>query len=305
MSSKKTKILIIEDNKDLSNQIRLQLEGIGHEVDQAYDDTKGIQKTIETLPDIVILDVLLPEETGYNVCREIKRNTKTRDIGIIMLTNLRGQEKEKKGFESGTNFYLTKPYDWQKLETRINTLLSRKKPYILPKTGCSLSLSCIPDREIHIDSKGRLSLSEYSENNLLINTSEYAKRATAAYEHNSREDIKIIGKDLYKAIFIEHDKIFGTYNLANGRVGDEDLQIRFIVDRGLISFPFEFLFNDKEYFVLKHPFARKIRGVDIRRKQLSPTFFNSLWEKQKSLKKIIDILTLEILISITTKNICL
>lgn len=121
----KKKILIIEDEKDLVKGLKINLADEGYEVDCAFDGAEGLHKAMEQTPDLIILDIMLPEMNGLEVCRELRQ--KNIDIPIIMLT-AKGEEIDKVlGLEIGADDYITKPFSLRELIARIKAHLRKTK----------------------------------------------------------------------------------------------------------------------------------------------------------------------------------
>ena len=119
----KKKILIIEDEEDLIKGLKLNLAIEGYEVDFALDGSEGLQKALEETPDLIILDIMLPEKDGLEVCKELRQ--KNIGIPIIMLT-AKGEEIDKVvGLEIGADDYMTKPFSVRELSARIKAHLRR------------------------------------------------------------------------------------------------------------------------------------------------------------------------------------
>lgn len=120
------KILIIEDEKRISNIVKDFLEENEFKVIQAFDGQNGLDLYFENPKlDLILLDVMLPKKDGWTVLREIKEDNP--DLPIIMLT-ARGQEADELfGFDLGADDYVTKPFSMKILIARIQTLLKRKK----------------------------------------------------------------------------------------------------------------------------------------------------------------------------------
>jgi len=121
----KEKILIIEDEEDLVKGLRLNLADEGYEVDWASDGVEGLRKALEELPQLIILDIMLPKMNGLDICRELRQ--KNISIPIIMLT-AKGEEIDKVlGLEIGADDYMTKPFSIRELLARIKAHLRREK----------------------------------------------------------------------------------------------------------------------------------------------------------------------------------
>jgi len=119
----KNRILIIEDEEDLVEGLKLNLADEGYELDWAFDGTEGLRKALEQAPDLIILDIMLPEMDGLELCRHLRQ--KGVGIPIIMLT-AKGKEIDKVvGLEIGADDYVTKPFSVRELLARIKAHLRR------------------------------------------------------------------------------------------------------------------------------------------------------------------------------------
>lgn len=117
------KILIIEDEEDLVKGLKLNLADEEYEVDWASDGLEGLRKALQETPDLIILDIMLPEKNGLEVCRELRQ--KNIGIPIIMLT-AKGEEIDKVvGLEIGADDYITKPFSVRELLARVKAHLRR------------------------------------------------------------------------------------------------------------------------------------------------------------------------------------
>lgn len=125
--NKQVKILIIEDDPYICELIIIYLEKSGYTASIANDGMKGLEMFYDNPPDLVILDIMMPEMDGWEVCREIRKFDKT---PVIMLTG-KGESYDKlKGFDLGTDDYLVKPFDPNELMARIKALLRRANPML-------------------------------------------------------------------------------------------------------------------------------------------------------------------------------
>lgn len=119
------KILIIEDEKDILELIAFNLECSGYEVLKASDGEVGLKLAKQTIPDLILLDLMLPGIDGFDVCRGLKQEKSSRNIPIIMLT-ARGEDTDiVSGLELGAEDYITKPFSPKILVARIRTVLRR------------------------------------------------------------------------------------------------------------------------------------------------------------------------------------
>ena len=122
------KILLVEDDKKISELVKDSLKEEGYFVDQAFDGEDGYFKIIESQPDLIILDIMIPKMNGYKVC------SKVREIGItspiLMLTAKSGEYDVEEGLDTGADDYLKKPFSMVELLARIRKLLRVRNPEI-------------------------------------------------------------------------------------------------------------------------------------------------------------------------------
>ncbi len=120
----KKKILIVEDEKELMKLITFHLVTSGYDVLSADDGLEALEIS-EAKPDLIILDILLSGLDGWEVCRRIRQNPRTKNIPVIMLTALAEVKDKLKGFELGADDYVTKPFSPRELLVRIKRVLLR------------------------------------------------------------------------------------------------------------------------------------------------------------------------------------
>ncbi len=119
------KILVIDDDSAINELIKVNLELAYYNVICALDGNKGYALAKQELPDLIILDVMMPEVDGYTVAKRIRENELTKDIPIIMLTALNMLQNKVEGFNIGVDDYLVKPFEMEELLVRIKALLKR------------------------------------------------------------------------------------------------------------------------------------------------------------------------------------
>ncbi len=115
----KANLLLIDDSESQSNQIREALERLGYQVALASSGVEGLRLARSSAPDLVLLDVVMPDIDGFAVCRWLKMNAETRDIPVIMLTVRNALADRVEGLHIGADDYLAKPFDDVELEARI------------------------------------------------------------------------------------------------------------------------------------------------------------------------------------------
>ena len=126
MNSKR--ILIIEDEQPIREMICFALENAGFEIQEAADARQAQVMIAEALPDLILLDWMLPGVSGIDYARRLKKEDLTREIPIIMLTARTQEEDKVQGLESGADDYVTKPFSPRELAARIKAVLRRGGP---------------------------------------------------------------------------------------------------------------------------------------------------------------------------------
>lgn len=143
-----TKILIVEDEAKIARFTQLELAHEGYEVFVAENGRKALELFEEVSPDVIILDLMLPEINGTEVCRRIRKNS---EVPIIMLT-AKGEVMDKvMGLDSGANDYMTKPFAIEELLARIRAVLRNKNYEVKNRDKSSLKLN-----DISIDESKRV-----------------------------------------------------------------------------------------------------------------------------------------------------
>jgi DNA-binding response OmpR family regulator len=137
MAEAKQKILIVEDDLDVADMLNAYFRVQGYEVFTVNWGEDGIRSCLADRPDIIILDIRLPDIDGYEVARRLRDNRRTADIPIIFLTEKRDRSERLQGLELGADDYITKPFDVQELRLRLRNALRRAEQDTLtnPVTG--------------------------------------------------------------------------------------------------------------------------------------------------------------------------
>ncbi|MDZ4789047.1 MAG: winged helix-turn-helix domain-containing protein [Blastochloris sp.] len=121
------KILIIDDEPDVSDMLAMSLKAAGYKVSSAENGELGLAKAKAELPSLIILDLMLPKISGIEVCKFLKRESSTAGIPIIMLTAKSEELDRIVGLELGADDYVTKPFSPRELSLRIQSVLRRTK----------------------------------------------------------------------------------------------------------------------------------------------------------------------------------
>ncbi|MEI8355498.1 MAG: response regulator transcription factor [Deltaproteobacteria bacterium] len=119
------RVLIIEDEKDLSELLAFNLEKEGFAATTVYDGKQGLERAITDLPDLILLDLMLPGLLGTEVCKALRKEKQTAQIPIIMIT-AKGDEIDRVvGFEVGADDYIVKPFSMRELSLRVKAVMRR------------------------------------------------------------------------------------------------------------------------------------------------------------------------------------
>jgi two-component system phosphate regulon response regulator PhoB len=121
-------ILVVEDEDALATLLKYNLDKEGHQIAVAADGEEALTMIDERLPDLVVLDWMLPKVSGIEVCRRLRAKTETRNLPIIMLT-ARGEESDRiRGLDVGADDYIVKPFSMSELAARVRAVLRRIRP---------------------------------------------------------------------------------------------------------------------------------------------------------------------------------
>jgi two-component system alkaline phosphatase synthesis response regulator PhoP len=129
---RKKRILVVEDHEELLEILRLQFKEEGFAVATATNGVDAIRKARSLMPDLIVLDVMLPELDGFAVCEILRKDSATSSVPIIMLTGLSGQLTRCAGIESGATDFVTKPVSPAYLVSRAKEVLLQRSTPVAP-----------------------------------------------------------------------------------------------------------------------------------------------------------------------------
>ena len=133
-------IFVVEDEKPIQELLQYNLEKEGFKVSSSANGEEALETIKEKIPDLILLDWMLPDLSGIKICQYLKQDKTVKDIPVIMLT-AKGEEEDKiKGFNTGAEDYMTKPFSFPELLVRIKSLLKRVKPNIVSDEAIYLDL---------------------------------------------------------------------------------------------------------------------------------------------------------------------
>jgi DNA-binding response OmpR family regulator len=128
-------VLVADDEEDIRALVAFRLERAGYEVITAADGEEALTLATNRLPDLVVLDMMMPKATGLEVTRSLRELDETKGIPVILLT-ARAQEADvARGYEAGVDDYVKKPFSPQDLQLRVQTLLERRSAASIPSAG--------------------------------------------------------------------------------------------------------------------------------------------------------------------------
>jgi len=185
-------ILVVEDEKPISTLIQYNLEKEGFKVHTFETGEEGFDQIKKSLPDLVLLDWMLPDLSGIDICKQIKKDAKLKSIPVIMLTAKSEEADKIRGFETGADDYVTKPFSTKELILRIQALLKRVKPSLTEDIASfkDIKIDRLARRVYRGDKEIKLGPTEYNLLNFFI------KNPTRVY---SREQLlnQVWGNDIY------------------------------------------------------------------------------------------------------------
>jgi DNA-binding response OmpR family regulator len=122
------KILLVDDNKDLLELLHRSFKDAGFSIITATNGLEALRKACSLLPDLVLLDLMLPELDGFGVCEKLRKNPATASMPILLLSGMSGQIAKYAGFESGGTDFIAKPATPSALISKIREMLAEARP---------------------------------------------------------------------------------------------------------------------------------------------------------------------------------
>ncbi len=133
----KARLLVVEDDIDIGNMLKIYFSGMDFDVDVAVRGSDALERTKQVLPHLIVLDIMLPDIDGYEVCRTLRTNMRTSHIPVIFLTQKDERSDKLQGLELGADDYITKPFDIEELKLRVQGAIRRSERESLtdPRSG--------------------------------------------------------------------------------------------------------------------------------------------------------------------------
>jgi DNA-binding response OmpR family regulator len=144
------RILVVEDDPDISKMLRIYFDSQGYEVLVEMRGGDALETCAKKMPNVVVLDINLPDMNGYEVCRELRSNLRTKHIPIIFLTQKDERSDKIKGLELGADDYITKPFDIEELKLRVQGAMRRARFENLTNPVTSLPSSKLIEEQLKI-----------------------------------------------------------------------------------------------------------------------------------------------------------
>ncbi len=120
-----TRVLVADDDRDIRELVAMKLRGAGYEVTTVENGPDALASALEAVPDLAILDIMMPGLTGIDVCRELRASEETRTLPIILLTAKAQEADVEVGFSVGADDYVVKPFSPRELASRVQAVLAR------------------------------------------------------------------------------------------------------------------------------------------------------------------------------------
>ncbi|MBE9563577.1 MAG: response regulator, partial [Proteobacteria bacterium] len=121
--SKKGCLLIVDDEKCGRTILEILLQPENYQLEFAINGEDALQKATELLPDLILLDIIMPKMNGFEVCKRLREHPKLAEVPVIMLTAISDRATRLKGIKSGADDFITKPFDKLELLARVNTII--------------------------------------------------------------------------------------------------------------------------------------------------------------------------------------
>lgn len=120
-------ILVVDDDPDIRELVTFKLEQLGHAVTTEKDGEAGLAAALSNVPDLILLDVMMPKLTGIEVCQKLRDTTDTASLPILLITAKAQEADVERGFAAGADDYIVKPFSPRELASRVEATFARQK----------------------------------------------------------------------------------------------------------------------------------------------------------------------------------
>ncbi|MFP4403674.1 MAG: response regulator transcription factor [Candidatus Woesearchaeota archaeon] len=263
------KILIIDDEPNVVELITLSLISSKYQINKAYSGYEGLKKAKSLIPDLIILDLMMPTMDGFQVCEELKKDITTKNIPIIILSAKYQTSDKLLGLKKGANDYITKPFDPMELEARVNSLIRRVNKDIdtnpITKLPGIESLKNKIEEKINNDKTFNIFKIE------IINLEKYKQK----YGYRKIQDLFIILSRVFlKKINVTNSNIYHIPN-DNFIVISKDEKIDLIINEAFNEI-IPYLTNNNDKNISKHDknevIKLKINKINLKEKNIKTIY---------------------------------
>lgn len=210
----KGRILVVEDDLDISQMLRLYFDSQGYEVLTVVRGNDALEMCRKKQPNVVVLDIMLPDMDGYDVCRELRGNLRTSHIPIIFLTQKDERSDKIAGLELGADDYITKPFDIEELKLRVQGAMRRAEATSLTDPTTGLPSAKLIEEQL----KQLVTREDWAMLYLVIN---YLEAFTETQDIVARDDfLRFVAMSLNEAV-----EAHGTSNDFIGHTSGNDFMI--------------------------------------------------------------------------------
>ena len=120
------KVLVVDDDPDIRELVAFKLEQVGHAVTTENDGETGLAAALADVPDLILLDVMMPKLTGIEVCQKLRDDARTANVPVMLITAKAQEVDVERGFAAGADDYIVKPFSPRELATRVEAMLARR-----------------------------------------------------------------------------------------------------------------------------------------------------------------------------------
>jgi DNA-binding response OmpR family regulator len=210
----KGRILVVEDDPDISQMLRLYFDSQGYEVLAVMRGNDALEVCRKKQPNVVVLDIMLPDMDGYDVCRELRGNLRTSHIPIIFLTQKDERSDKIAGLELGADDYITKPFDIEELKLRIQGAMRRAEATSLTDPTTALPSAKLIEEQL----KTLISRDDWAMLYIVIN---HIDAFTETQDIVARDDfLRFVAMNLNETV-----EVSGTANDFIGHTSGNDFMI--------------------------------------------------------------------------------